>query len=194
MLCLNDHLASLSEEQTEKMIRLLPDWRRQQALRYRQLQGRKECAVGYVELLRGLRLCFGIEGKPSFCYNEHGKPFLKEHPEVHFSISHCRVAAGCLVSRKPCGMDVEYIRKAKPELVRHTMSKEEAEAIFASPFPDVAFTRLWTRKEAVLKLLGTGLVDDLHGVLHQDAMEGIALETKENLYLGYILTTATSYE
>lgn len=191
MLCLNDHLASLGKEQTEKLILSLPEWRREQALRYKHLQGRKECAVGYVELLRGLRLCFGIEEKPSFSYNEHGKPFIKEHPEVHFSISHCQVAAGCLVSRKPCGMDVEYIRKAKPELVRHTMSQEEAEAIFSSPFPDVLFTRFWTQKEAVLKLLGTGLIDDLHGVLHSPMAKDIILKTRENLYQGYIVTTAT---
>ena len=129
MLCLNDHLESLSEEQTERLLLLLPEWRREQALRHRHLQGRRECAVGYVELLRGLRLLFGFDDKPSFLYNEHGKPSLGEHPDVFFSISHCRVAAGCLVSDKPCGLDVERIREAKPELVRRTMNPAEAESL-----------------------------------------------------------------
>lgn len=190
MLCLNDHIADLNEEQTEKLINSLPQWRKEQALRYKFLQGKRECAVGYIELLRGLRLCFGIEGMPDFDFNEHGKPYLREHPGVHFSISHCKVAVGCLVGDKPCGFDVEHIRKATPELVRHTMNPQEAESIFASRIPDIAFTRLWTQKEAVLKLKGTGITDDLHHVLASNALQGITLETRENLYLGYIFTTA----
>ncbi len=189
MLYLNDHIANLTDEQTERLILSLPQWRREEALRYKHQQGRRECAVGYVELLRGLRECFGINEKPSFAYNEHGKPFIKEHPEIHFSISHCRVAAGCLVSNRPCGFDVEYIRKAKPDLVRHTMNKEEQEVIFSAPFPDIVFTRLWTQKEALLKLKGTGLVDDLHNILSEEALHHISLRTIENLYLGYIFTT-----
>ena len=190
MLCINDHITDLSEWQTERAIAALPQWRREQALRFKHLQGRRECAVGYIELLRGLRLCYGIEDMPSFDYNEHGKPFLKEHPEVYFSISHCKAAVGCLVSDKPCGLDIEHIRKAKPDLVRHTMNPQEAESIFASRFPDIAFTRLWTQKEAVLKLKGTGITDNLHHVLAPDSVQDIALETSENLYLGYIFTTA----
>ncbi|MBQ8453723.1 MAG: 4'-phosphopantetheinyl transferase superfamily protein [Bacteroidaceae bacterium] len=190
MLFLNDHIADLSDEQTERLIQSLPQWRREEALRYKHQQGRRECAVGYVELLRGLRECFGIKEMPRFAYNEHGKPFIKEHPEVHFSISHCRVAAGCLVSNKPCGFDVEYIRKAKPDLVRHTMNPEEQETIFAASFPDIAFTRLWTQKEVLLKLKGTGLIDNLHDVLSEEALQYISLRTTENLYLGYIYTTA----
>ena len=190
ILCINDHIADLSEQQTEKLINTLPDWRREQALRYKHLQGRRECAVGYIELLRGLRLRFGIEGFPSFTYNEHEKPFLKEHSGLYFSISHCKEAVGCLIADHPCGFDVEFIRKAKPDLVRHTMNSEETESIFANPFPDIAFTRLWTQKEAVLKLLGTGIVDDLHSVLKPDKLQGIELKTVENPYIGYIYTTA----
>lgn len=190
MLCINDHIADLGEEQTERLIASLPEWRREQALRYKHLQGRRECAVGYIELLRGLRLRFGIKGMPTFIFNEHGKPFLKEHPDVHFSISHCKVAVGCYVCDRPCGLDIEYIRKAKPELVRHTMNSHEADEIFASPFPDIAFTRLWTQKEAVLKLAGTGIVDDLHSVLAPERLQGIELQTTENPYMGYVYTIA----
>ena len=189
-LCINDHIADLSEAQTERLIASLPEWRREVALRYMHLQGRRECAVGYIELLRGLRLCFGIDEMPAFSYNEHGKPYLKGHPDLHFSISHCKEAAGCFVSDRPCGLDIEHIRKAKPDLVRHTMSAEEAEAIFADPFPNVAFTRLWTQKEAVLKLKGTGIVDDLHHVLCSNNLNGITLKTIENTYRGYIVTFA----
>lgn len=190
MLCINDHIADLGEEQTEKLINSLPEWRREQALRYKHLQGRRECAAGYIELLRGLRLRFGIEGMPTFTFNEHGKPFLKEHPDVHFSISHCKEAVGCYVSDRPCGLDIEHIRKAKEDLVRHTMSLQETESIFSSRFPDIVFTRLWTQKEAVLKLAGTGIVDDLHGVLAPERLQGIELQTVENPYKGYIYTIA----
>lgn len=190
ILCLNDHIADLSEEQTERLINSLPEWRREQALRYKQLQGRKECAIGYVELLRGLRERFNINEMPAFAYKEHGKPYLKEHPDIHFSISHCKEAVGCFVSNRPCGLDIERIRTAKPDLVRHTMSPEEAESIFSNAFPDVAFTRIWTQKEAVLKLKGTGLVDDLHSVLKPDKLQGIELQTIENPYMGYVYTIA----
>ena len=190
MLCINDHIAEMSEEQTEQVIAFLPDWRREQALRYKHLQGRRECAVGYIELLRGLRECFGISGFPSFSYNEHEKPFLKDYPDVHFSISHCKEAVGCFVSNRPCGLDIESIRKAKEDLVRHTMSPKETEEIYTSKWPDIAFTRLWTQKEAVLKLKGTGIIDDLHAVLSPDNLQGIGLQTTENPYRGYILTIA----
>ena len=190
ILCLNDHIADLSEEQTERLINSLPEWRREQALRYKQLQGRKECAIGYVELLRGLRERFDINEMHAFAYNEHGKPYLKEHPDIHFSISHCKEAVGCFVSNRPCGLDIERIRTAKPDLVRHTMSPEEAESIFSNAFPDVAFTRIWTQKEAVLKLKGTGIVDDLHSVLKPDKLQGIELQTIENPYMGYVYTIA----
>ncbi len=190
ILCLNDHIADLSEEQTERLINSLPEWRREQALRYKQLQGRKECTIGYVELLRGLRERFDINEMPAFAYKEHGKPYLKEHPDIHFSISHCKEAVGCFVSNRPCGLDIERIRAAKPDLVRHTMSPEEAEGIFSNPFPDVAFTRIWTQKEAVLKLKGTGLVDDLHSVLKPDKLQDIELQTIENPYMGYVYTIA----
>lgn len=190
ILCINDHIAEMGEEQTDKLIGLLPDWRREQALRFKHLQGRRECAAGYIELLRGLRERFNINDSPSFTYNEHGKPFLKEYPDLFFSISHCKEAVGCFIADRPCGLDIERIRKSNPDLVRHTMSPEEQEAIFSNAFPNIAFIRLWTQKEAVLKLLGTGIVDDLHYVLDAEKLQGIELQTVENPYKNYIYTKA----
>ena len=190
ILCINDHVSDLSEEQTEKLIASLPEWRRETALRFKFLQGKRECAVSYIELLRGLRLRFGIGGLPAFEYNEHGKPFLKEHADIYFSISHCKKAVGCFIADCSCGLDIEHIRKAKEGLVRHTMSPEEAETIFSAPWPDIAFTRLWTQKEAVLKLAGTGIIDNLHHVLDPERLQGIELKTVENPYQGYIYSTA----
>ena len=180
----------MSEEQTEELINSLPRWRREQALRFKHLQGRRECAMGYSQLLLGLRERFYINDSPSFIYNEYGKPFLKGHPDLFFSISHCKEAVGCFIADQPCGLDIEYIRKAKPDLVRYTMNLEETEAIFSAESPDIAFTRFWTQKEAVLKLLGMGIIDDLHSVLVTGNLLGIELETIENRERNYIYTKA----
>lgn len=192
-LSINDHISDLTQPEVDALIATLPEWRREIAMRYKFLQGRAECAVGYIEFLRSIRLAFGIQGMPEFSYNEHGKPMLADHPEVHFSISHCKSAVGCLAADCPCGLDLERIRPVKSDLVNYTMSPAEADAIFSSVNPALAFTRLWTRKEAVLKLRGTGIVDDLKHVLDPENICDLKLQTIENPYLGYVLTTALQH-
>ena len=83
----------------------------------------------------------------------------------HFNLSHCREAVACVLSNQPVGIDIESIRPIKESLVRYTMNDAEQELIFSALNPDVAFTRLWTRKEAVMKLSGHGLATDMKSVL-----------------------------
>ena len=100
---------------------------------------------------------------PTFLYNDYGAPYIEGGP--YFSISHCKTAIAVAVSENPIGIDIEGIRTFKPELMRKTMSPAEQQRISSSATPEVEFIRLWTQKEALLKLQGTGIISDLHHVL-----------------------------
>ena len=139
--------------------------RRRQALRFKHELGRRQCVLAYLLLKRALREEYGIEGNPAFDYGPHGKPLLADHPDIHFSLSHCREAVACVVSDHPVGIDVESVGRYRERLVAYTMGEAEQAEIAVSPSPDVAFTRLWTMKEALLKCSGQGLVDGLKTVL-----------------------------
>ncbi len=190
MLYLNDHIEDFTEAQTLQIIDTLPQWRKEAAMRFRHLEGRKECALAYVELCRGLQLEYGIEGMPDFDIGKHGKPRLHNLPHIHFSLSHCKAAVGCLLSDTPCGLDIERIRQPKDSLVRHTMNNEESDRIFQSDRPEVTFTMLWTQKEAVAKLLGTGINMGVREILRNEQMKHIRLQTTDNSAMGYVLTEA----
>lgn len=162
MLYLNDDIAGFD---FEAALPLLSEQRRQQALKFRHEQGRKTCAMAYLLLCQALRQEYGITELPVFGYGEHGKPFIVGHPDIHFNFSHCREAVICVVSNRPVGVDVESIREYRDSLVRYTMNDQEVQQIERAERPDVEFIRLWTMKEAVLKLSGRGIVDDLKHVL-----------------------------
>ena len=162
MLYLNDDIAGFN---FEAALPLLSEQRRQQALKFRHEQGRKTCAMAYLLLCQALRQEYGITELPVFEYGEHGKPFIVGHPDIHFNFSHCREAVICVVSNRPVGVDVESIREYRDSLVRYTMNDQEVQQIERAERPDVEFIRLWTMKEAVLKLSGRGIVDDLKHVL-----------------------------
>lgn len=162
MIYLNDHLFDFD---LDAALLELSEQRRQLALRYRHELGRRTCAAAYLLLCEGLRKEHGITEKPVFEFGEHGKPSIIGRPDLHFSLSHCREAAICVLSDRPVGIDIESVGRYNERLVRYTMNDEEMAQILASARPDIAFTRLWTQKEAVLKCTGEGIGNDLKNVL-----------------------------
>lgn len=162
MIYLNDNLERFD---VEAALPLLSEQRREQALKFRHELGRKTCAAAYMLLCEGLQKEYGITERPLFEYGEHGKPFIVGHPDIHFNISHCREAVLCVVSDRPVGADIESIREYKDSLARYTMNDAEIARIEHSDRPEVAFIRLWTMKEARLKLSGRGITDNMKDTL-----------------------------
>lgn len=175
MLCIyiKKGIADISTEELEQALAALPEWRREAALRFRHEQGRRECAFSYLLLCRALRentdYDFEREGMPRFECGEHGKPTIAGHPELHFNISHCRHAVAVAVSDSEVGVDVECTGRYRESLASYTMNDAELQLIASAPNPDEAFTTLWTEKEAVFKLVGTGITDDVRNLLSVDS-------------------------
>lgn len=190
MLYLNTNIRDCNAAQLQELLPQLPLWRREQALRFRHLQGQRECVLSYLELCRGLRDEYGILSPPDFAYDSHGKPTLVGLPYIHFSISHCAEAVGCLLADMPCGLDIERVRPLRPSLVRYTMNEEEQRQIYADHSPDLAFIRLWTQKEAVLKLKGTGIAGGLKESLSSANLSHISLDTVVYSNPDVVVTTA----
>ena len=175
MISIFDDMNLMSEAEVQRMLPLVDEPRRTEALRYRHLFGQYCCLKSWLmlqELLRPL----GISDL-EFCFNEHGKPLLKHHPDIHFNLSHCKNGIAVVVAFSPVGIDIESFRRSNLALVCRTMNTAETEWIRATSDPVEAFTQFWTKKEAVVKLRGTGILDDLHGILDG---EGYRLETHLN--------------
>lgn len=155
-----DRMEECTEAEVERLLPLVSAQRREQALKFRHLFGRFACLKTYEMLAE---MC-GID-VPVFGYSEKGKPFLCGHPEIHFSISHCKNGLAVAVGKEPVGIDIESFRQADDALLDYCMNPEEAASVRQATEPARAFAALWTRKEAVLKLRGTGITGDLHRVL-----------------------------
>lgn len=96
-----------------------------------------------------------------------GKPYFPAHPELHFSLSHCKGLAACLLSHRPCGVDAEGLRHVKEGVLRRVFTPEEQRAVRNAPAPDLLFTRIWTMKEAYVKALGTGIAYPMQEIVIQ---------------------------
>ena len=161
----------------------ISEQRREQALRFKFERGQRTCVLAYLLLKKGLREEYGITGNPLFEYGEHGKPFIVGHPEIHFSLSHCHEAVACVLSNRPAGIDVESVRRYKEDVVRYAMNEQEQQLIAASERPEVAFIRLWTMKEARLKLTGEGITNDLKTALSSGSWKFTTVERLDRNYI-----------
>jgi 4'-phosphopantetheinyl transferase len=92
----------------------------------------------------------------------NGKPVLDGGPQ--FNLTHSGGWAGLAVSHAAdIGLDLETWRPVEQGVAERFFSRREAANIRALSGNDWrdAFFRVWTRKEAVIKALGTGLSHDL---------------------------------
>lgn len=161
----------------------ISEQRREQALRFKFERGQRTCVLAYLLLKKGLREEYGITDNPLFEYGPHGKPYIVGHPEMHFSLSHCREAVACVISDRPVGIDVESVRRYKEDVVRYAMSEQEQQLIATAERPEVAFIRLWTMKEARLKLTGEGITNDLKTTLDGDSWQFTTVERLDKNYI-----------
>lgn len=114
--------------------------------------------AGRLLLRRGLRCAFGLASPDlGIVENRFGKPLLREHPHIHFSISHSAGAVAVVVSDGPVGVDIERVRPRDPFAGRRMFHPIEIERVEQSADPDREFFRCWTLKESYVKALGVGL-------------------------------------
>lgn len=154
MLYIDDNIYSFDIDEAMTM---LPDQRRERVSAYRNERDRRASIAAYLLLRRALRENYDIDELVEFGYEEGGKPFIIGHGDIHFNISHCRVAVACVVSDRPVGVDIESIRPFKAALAKHVLNDDEYATVISSDRPDAAFVRLWTMKEAYVKMTGNGL-------------------------------------
>ena len=180
-----DDMNLCTDAEVERMLTLVPEPRRSTALGFKHTFGRFACLKSYLMLAELLHEEFGLD-EFSMETGKHGKPFLTGHPEIHFNISHCQKAIAVAVGDQPVGIDVESFRHFSESLLDKTMNPEEKAAILSSDSQEEKFASLWTCKEAVFKMQGTGITDNLHNILSG----GVTTGTKLNLEKGYALSVA----
>lgn len=128
-----------------------------------------------------------------FILSEHGKPYLENHPNIGFNLSHSEeVAVIGLQKNARIGIDIEKIQlQFNLKLVHRFFSQEEINEFNEIPTDQQlsAFFRFWSRKEAIIKALGTGLSFPLNqfttSLKNNYEMITIASETWHLLSLDY---------
>lgn len=94
------------------------------------------------------------------CQGPHGRPLIDSPDQPHISWSHAKGWVAAVVSAQPCGIDIEPVTDRPP--LFDVLTAGEQEEVRSAPEgrqQAIAFLRLWVRKEALLKAVGTGLTD-----------------------------------
>lgn len=182
-----DNPGSVSPSQLEEDMHKLPRFRRDRMLLLKRFEDRVLGVEAFLLLMKALREDYGILSCPDMVYGVHGKPSFARHPEIFFSLSHCRSGAMCVVSRGNVGCDIESAnRKVSEAVMSRCFNRAEAEKVRSSSNPSLEFARIWTRKEAVGKFLGCGIDDAATGILEEAESAGLQIISGMNAARNYV--------
>ena len=108
---------------------------------------------------------FGINiNELVFSVTDSGKPFCKSHGNIYFSISHSGDFVAVATNENEVGIDIELMKIPTEKLIERICCENEKTFIASSENKEKAFTEIWTKKEAYLKALGTGIDRELKTV------------------------------
>lgn len=152
----SEYVATLSESE------------RARAARFARTSDRERFVASHAALRRilGNHYCDSSPGALEFEFNPHGKPRLRDFPQVSFNLSHSGELALVAVtkSNRRVGVDVEEIRSeaVKDGVAERFFSPGEMKRLKSLDGDErvLGFFRCWTRKEAYLKAIGRGISDE----------------------------------
>ena len=128
----------------------------QMRLAWAQLDGCSGHEVGRKLLAQLYREQTGAE-HPPIQKEARGKPYF-QNSSLHFSISHTKKHAFCVLAPFRVGIDAEEKdRKVDLRFVQKVLSPAEYDRFEKAADQKAAFLRMWVLKEAAVKLTGDGL-------------------------------------
>lgn len=120
------------------------------------LNGRTGHEAGRALLARLYRNHTGQE-LPEIFTEKGGKPYFSQG-DLHFSITHTKGHAFCVLSDRPVGIDAEELTRAvRPGLAEKILSPGEYAQYQAAPDKNRALLTFWVLKEAAAKATGQGI-------------------------------------
>jgi 4'-phosphopantetheinyl transferase len=160
---------------------------------YRNWQDAERSLAGYMLLVHGIKILgFSHYSLADLRYTSFNKPYFDDR--LHFNITHSgNYTLLALSPDQPVGIDVEQVAEIPFGDFTEFFHEAEWQEVLDAPDPLHAFYSLWTKKEAFLKLVGSGLNTPLNQVvisnetIHWDnrelILQKIVLEPGHTCYL-----------
>ena len=101
----------------------------------------------------GLEFWQGCEWK----IRSGGKPEIPALAPLGFNLSHSGRMVACVWAEEEVGVDIQQISRVRESVARRYYSEEEKSLLESASNREEMFHLLWSRREAVVKFLGTGL-------------------------------------
>jgi len=162
--CYTEIAKEWSEQELTDRLLLLPTPLRQAALRKKQWIDRQLSIGGKLLLTEALKhLGKGNMSLADIKYNSHHRPYFET--DIDFNISHSgNMVVCCVTDSGQIGIDIEQIKEI--DLVDYTDYFTPNEWSIINDYTNrfEGFYDFWTRKEAVLKAIGTGFHTPLSSV------------------------------
>ncbi|WP_322923023.1 4'-phosphopantetheinyl transferase family protein [Paenibacillus campi] len=150
----------LSEETMERMRTAVSEERRQQSLRFQRQQDAQRSLLGELLVLYILQERYQLPADTlTFSKNSYGKPYLSEHTDIHFNLSHAGDWVICADGNVPVGADIERVRPIDFAIAERFFTASEYKLLMNTAEQDrlQLFYTLWTLKESYIKFIGKGL-------------------------------------
>jgi len=197
IICYAEVSGPIDREKLLEGLSQLPERLRERILSYKDGHERQLRLQGQMLIMDILKE-FGLEGKYSLedlKYTAYNRPYFNS--TIDFNISHSGnmvVCAGVIDGK--IGVDIEQLRDIDIEQLKDEFCEAEWKRILNHAAPGSESYRLWTRKEAVLKAAGKGMLGQ---TLTIDATADVIMYEGGTYYLhevfmkeGYIVSVATS--
>ena len=94
-----------------KWYKKVPEYRQKKIDAYSDMKDKALCLGTGLVLSHAIAAAGFDEIELKIAYEESGKPYFKNDPDFHFSLSHSHERAMCAVSDEPIGCDVQVITK-----------------------------------------------------------------------------------
>ena len=134
---------------------------RQQKIEAIKAEGGRRSSLGAWALMDYcLQQLYGLhEREITITYGAHGKPYVKDKPDIHFNLSHSGDYVLAAFGPAELGCDIQMIGEAhrNDRIAARFFTEAEQKALAEG----VDFYCIWARKESYIKCIGDGMACDL---------------------------------